>query len=208
MIEIRLFNCDDFEDSLYQELLYSVSKEIQKKLNGFVFIKDRKRSLLGKLMVRKYCIENNMPFDWTDWKIDAFGKPFLSNGLFFNISHSEKYVCVAFSNTCIGVDIEIVKPLKVDGLLHFFHQDEQDYMQSSQGKLDTFYTIWTRKEAYLKAKGVGLSESLNKVSCLSNCIVQEKVWFIHTLEVISGYKTAICTPLAFVNIQIVLNPNL
>ncbi len=67
---------------------------------------------------------------------------------------------VAISDSNVGIDIEFIKPhrSKIDRLLT---EKDIEYISSSAEKDQSFYKIWTGKEAYAKALGTGLSTPLN-----------------------------------------------
>jgi 4'-phosphopantetheinyl transferase len=94
------------------------------------------------------------------------GKPALPssmpNGetLQFNVSHSNDAALMAFAwEMPLGIDIEFIK--KTNNLSaiaqRFFHPQEINAIHSSQD----FFNCWTRKEAFIKALGIGLSFPLN-----------------------------------------------
>jgi 4'-phosphopantetheinyl transferase len=94
------------------------------------------------------------------------GKPELPGcGISFNLSHSASLglLAVARDDMLLGVDVERrdgERPL--DRLAQrFFSPEEAEAYAAlpSEERLDAFYRIWTRKEAYLKALGTGLTFS-------------------------------------------------
>ncbi len=93
------------------------------------------------------------------------GKPFLKDypEFHFNISHSDNLAAVAFSNTSIGVDIEKKRSVNLKIADRFFAADEQKTVTDP----DSFFYVWTRKEALLKQKGEGL-KNITKYSVLKN----------------------------------------
>ncbi len=100
------------------------------------------------------------------------GKPALTNRsrapLFFNLSHSRDLALVAATRSGeIGVDVELVRemPSQADLAERFFHPNEVATLrdlpmdQRSAG----FFNAWTRKEAFLKATGKGISYGIDRV---------------------------------------------
>jgi len=84
------------------------------------------------------------------------GKPFLKEGPFFNISHSQNKIVLALSfHRPVGIDIEYIKPRphyhKI--MKRFFAHEEQNKVESSDHPLETFYDLWTQKEAFIKLMG-------------------------------------------------------
>jgi len=97
------------------------------------------------------------------------GPPHSESGLTFNLSHSETLVVCAVTRTnSIGVDVERVRPIpKLTALTsRFFAPDERSHLDSlpEDDRLTAFFRIWTLKEAYLKALGVGLSQDPSTVT--------------------------------------------
>lgn len=98
-----------------------------------------------------------------------YGKPYLLNNvnnIHFNLSHSSNMAILAITKGAfIGVDIEHVKPLEnlEDLVKRFFSETEQKifFLLPKHMRLTSFYEIWTRKEAYIKAIGKGLSFPLD-----------------------------------------------
>lgn len=96
-------------------------------------------------------------------------KPALSSptGLRFNVSHTHGVALLAFScRRELGVDVEqIRRNLDVDAVgRRFFSAMEQKQLSAFEGeqKYAAFFRCWTRKEAYIKAKGKGLSLPLDQ----------------------------------------------
>lgn len=193
MIEIWICDVTTLEDARISELLLSLPMDMQREVMRYKFAQDQKFKLLGRLMVEQYHKSNNIPFNFNNWKVSSNKKPFISNGKSFNISHSGDFVVAAFSDAEIGVDIEIEKEMEVDSLVSYFHPVEVKQFESSENKLSEFYKIWTRKEAFLKAKGIGLIHGLDKNNCLFNPILEDQKWFVKSLEVVNNYHLAICT---------------
>jgi 4'-phosphopantetheinyl transferase len=86
----------------------------------------------------------------------------------FNLSHAEELALYAF--TCrwrVGIDVERIHPVSdLDTVIkRFFSRREAAELRALPAgrKLDAFFTAWTRKEAYLKAIGDGLTRPLQAV---------------------------------------------
>lgn len=87
----------------------------------------------------------------------------------FNLSHSNDHAVFAITlGREVGVDIEYARPLAdMAGIAHRFFS-RQEYCEfrnvSRNEKLSAFYNCWTRKEAFVKASGNGLSQPLDTFS--------------------------------------------
>ncbi len=104
---------------------------------------------------------------------NAWGKPALEGTAspVFNLSHAKDLALLAVAETGdIGVDVEAVRPSPVverlDLVRRFFSAAEYQALRGldEQAFVSAFFSTWTRKEAYIKAKGLGLSLPLNQFS--------------------------------------------
>jgi phosphopantetheine--protein transferase-like protein len=103
-----------------------------------------------------------------EFNCGLYGKPAISGysrKMFFNLSHSSGVSVLAFDPEHeVGVDIEkIDEEFEYDPIVqHFFTHEERQYIQhSKEAEERRFYEIWTRKEAYLKALGTGITKDLH-----------------------------------------------
>jgi len=98
------------------------------------------------------------------------GKPFLANAsIRFNLSHSSDLALVAVTREReVGIDVERIRPDDdlLDAAEHYFAPVERIALRSlaSEEQCFGFFRCWTRKEAYLKARGDGLSLDLHSFS--------------------------------------------
>ena len=115
------------------------------------------------------------PAEW-QFTVGAYGKPALARplpaeALRFNLTHTTGMVACAVSRDCeIGVDAEsIERHVELVPLARrFFSPAEADELTSfpAAGRQQRFYQYWTLKEAYIKARGAGLSIPLDSFSML------------------------------------------
>ena len=90
---------------------------------------------------------------------DDLGKPYLhGNLLYFNVSHSGKYLAIAISKYPAGIDIQEPKFIK-DGMFRKVVQPEEDCLIGADRQKD-FLRLWTLKESFVKAEGKGLRIAL------------------------------------------------
>jgi 4'-phosphopantetheinyl transferase len=94
------------------------------------------------------------------------GKPFMTGpGIYFNLSHSGKLALIGVSDCEIGIDVEKVRHLESLTEIARRHFSEVEFtaldaLDDTDREL-AFYRCWTRKEAYIKALGEGLSMPLD-----------------------------------------------
>lgn len=99
-----------------------------------------------------YCLLNKIGidvlFDQNDVPYSLFSK--------FSISHSKNYVCVAVADKDIGVDIELIRPFNENLCKKVMNESEMNVFKRIKDKNKCFFEVWTKKEAYVKRKRVGL----------------------------------------------------
>ena len=117
------------------------------------------------------------------------GKPFLDQGeveeaqrVHFNLSDSGDLAIYAFTRGAdLGVDVEILRPMPDAQSIaeHFFAAEEREVLRgvAEARKAQAFFNCWTRKEAYIKAIGEGLSEPLDRFSV--TLLPDEPARFLH-----------------------------
>lgn len=106
------------------------------------------------------------------FQYNARGKPYLSDpldskGLSFNLSHSGDLVLYAITKgRRVGVDVEHIRPMPdlLDIAARTFSHEENHQLKSiaENQRLDAFFNCWTRKEAFIKATGDGVSFPLDQ----------------------------------------------
>jgi len=169
--DIHIWYCDfDLNRDKVEYYSSLLSEDEKQKASRFKFKKDEVCYIISRgilrLLIGSYLRIN--PKD-LNFKYTSFGKPFLTfeNQLKFNVSHSGKMATFAFfKDKEVGVDIEKVKD-DFDVLelaQNFFSKTEIIALekQSKEELSKAFFRCWTRKEAFIKAEGSGLSFPLDK----------------------------------------------
>lgn len=123
---------------------------------------DQVKFILGRAILRvvlSHYLEKNPAEILFD--MNEHGKPFLfGHALQFNLAHSGDYLFIGVTlHQHIGVDVEQVRPY------HNYLSLAKRFFTSSEyaaiNNVDDFYRCWTRKEAFVKAMGAGLSFGLS-----------------------------------------------
>jgi len=149
----------------------SLSIDELEKANKFVFGKDKLSYIISRGTLRKILSKYlNVSPKLIQFGYNQYGKPFIhfpeKGRLKFNLSHSNEYCLIAINKEMeTGVDIEwINKDLEPNDIAHnyFSAQELSNFKSIDKGnQLEAFYKIWTRKEAFIKAIGKGLSIPLD-----------------------------------------------
>ncbi len=162
-------------DSVFAKLRSTLSTMEVERAERFVFEKDRTVYTVAhgalRLLLEHYLQRAASSFEFD---LNAYGKPSLRSGeIEFNLSHSGNIALCAFSkHSKIGVDTEFmrndVNPVELAE--QFFSPHEIKCLQQADplDRLDRFYRCWTRKEAFVKAHGEGLSIPLDSFSVSIN----------------------------------------
>jgi 4'-phosphopantetheinyl transferase len=148
-----------------------LSAEERAHAQRFHFEPDSRRHIIGRGLARTllgHCLV--CPADQVEFEYNRFGKPRLAaslgSSIEFNISHSGELVLVALTpGRAVGIDVERMQSRMATKEIatRFFSPNECRTLFSLAPELQcsAFFSCWTRKEAYLKARGDGLSLPLD-----------------------------------------------
>lgn len=177
--EIHLWYADqaDFQfDALRLRCFDWLNNEDQRRLERYQFDRHKMQLLLSRYLLRCVLSQYRPAIDPGAWQFDSndYGKPSISaqmntHELFFNLSHSADKVVLAVSKfEGVGVDIENnCKDRRVERIAgRYFSAREQHALLDldKDDRLARFYALWTLKEAYIKACGLGLAIPLDQFS--------------------------------------------
>jgi 4'-phosphopantetheinyl transferase len=151
-----------------------LSSDEMNRARQFKFEKDRNRFIAGRGLLRtvlgSYLNAEPAQLDFT---YSPRGKPALKipsghGTLHFNVAHSKDLILIALARACaVGVDVEWIHPISdiEDIATRFFTNREAGELTAlpHDERMTAFFSLWTRKEAYLKATGDGISEMLKDV---------------------------------------------
>jgi 4'-phosphopantetheinyl transferase len=127
------------------------------------------------------------------------GKPHLQDETPFNITHAGDYAVLALSRQSVGVDLELIRPIDWQKIAsRFFHADELAYLERSADPAREFFTIWTLKESFLKAEGLGFSISPAGFAVLpdgerSAKLAEESAYRFKRFGDFPGYCLSVCS---------------
>lgn len=153
----------------------NLSDDERSRMNRFRFQKDQERFTITHACLRDILSRYlSISPDMVRFKTGPFGKPEVSSSMTlepiqFNLSQSEEVALVAVAlGREVGIDVERIKnDVQTANISRrFFSRFEVDSILALPVESQTaaFFACWTRKEAYIKARGEGLSIPLNKFS--------------------------------------------
>ncbi|MGA3092604.1 MAG: 4'-phosphopantetheinyl transferase superfamily protein [Terriglobales bacterium] len=197
----------------YRELLDTAEKEQEPR---FYFARDRQRYLITRALVRTV-LSRYIPIHPKEWifSTTAYGRPDIANAqareacLVFNISHTHSLIVLGVTKRrALGVDVENFRAREVSLEIadrYFAPQEVADLTATPPHQQQyRFFEYWTFKEAYIKARGMGLSLPLDKFSfhyrddhAVAIAIAPELAddsgrWQFWQLRPASEYLVAIC----------------
>ena len=186
-----------------------------RRADRFRFERDRNRFIVARGLLRTILGRyKNIEPDRVQLRYTVHGKPILAStrgelDLRFNTSHSGDLALYAVTlGREVGVDLEHVRPDFGDSRVaeRFFAPGEVAALTriSARGQRDAFFRCWTLKEAYVKARGTGLTIPLNQfdvsqlleepaavLSVNHECRPGASRWSLRQLTSAPGYAAAL-----------------
>ena len=142
-----------------------LSNDERERARRFVFDVHRRRFVACRAWLRRCLAErlDRRP-ESVGFEYGPVGKPALAGGgpVRFNVSHSDRYALLAMTEGAeVGVDIELLRPLSDMAALaaRVFSAGERAVLAQvpADRRVEAFFAGWTRKEAYIKARGEGIA---------------------------------------------------
>ncbi|MFC3800496.1 4'-phosphopantetheinyl transferase family protein [Cohnella sp. GCM10012308] len=129
---------------------YRLQADRDRKLLAESLIRDLLRSRLGRQLSGAVFARNE------------YGKPYIKEApdFHFNLSHSGNWVVCVVHDRPAGIDVEQLLPIDMNAIAsRYFADREQELLFGlpETERLRGFYALWTCKESYMKAEGLGLS---------------------------------------------------
>lgn len=213
LLSIKELLCE--EDILQKSLKY-LDEERRKKAM-LIKVKEKQAQSIGAgLLLQKLVQDYKNEYDYkesqlielVEFKVSALleglsskrelrytlgknGKPYLEDvPVFFSLSHSGEYVFCAASTQEIGADIQIRRSINMQSLVKkYFSEKEKQLLEQmpEREKEKTFYSLWTRKEAYGKLTGEGIAAVLNIDTLALDSQIYWEEW-----QQPDGYGIAVC----------------
>ena len=163
------------ESSTTRALFLTLTPDERERASRFHFQKDREHFIVARGVLRDIL---GRYLDTSPARIrfsyNQYGKPALAqddgaDALRFNISHAHEVALYGFTRgRDIGLDIEFVREdfASLEIAERFFSTDEVSMLRTLPASEQTvaFFNCWTRKEAFIKALGEGLSHPLDRFS--------------------------------------------
>jgi 4'-phosphopantetheinyl transferase len=172
--EVQLWRVDQEaigpDESRWQKVL---SSDESRRASRFHFSRDRQRYAASRALLRMILAgyvgadPAELTFSYSAKEKPSLGGAHAGSGITFNISHSGGIALLAFTRRReVGVDVEQIRDdFDCDGIARRFfsaHEQQQLFVLPAEQRAIGFFRCWTRKEAYIKATGDGLSLPLTQ----------------------------------------------
>jgi 4'-phosphopantetheinyl transferase len=204
----------DLETSSVEALWHTLTAQESARACAFRFPELRRRYVVARGVLRAILARylgadpRAIPI-----RTQSFGKPELAttgphHRLRFNLSHSGDLALYGFAvGRDVGIDVERLSPPRASMAIaeRFLSPSETNALRSLEAdrRHRAFLACWTRKEAYVKAKGLGLAAQLDRfsVSVDPDCAAvrletadgqETSEWSIDALDAGAGFVAAVC----------------
>lgn len=191
-----------------------LSESETQRYQRFVDLEARDQFLIGRAMLRLVLSQHAQvaPRDWV-FGVNDYGRPFVVAPQWpglpcFNLSHTRGVVVLVLSDVPeIGVDVEHVgRSLAFDDLAAgVFSPEERTWLRDRGGEpseRDAFYKVWTMREAYAKARGMGFSlpsqsfsidfdQGVPQLRCHPSSLDQSDRWRLLSMRLPPDYMLAV-----------------
>ncbi|MFD2035765.1 4'-phosphopantetheinyl transferase family protein [Belliella marina] len=214
--EIQIWVIPSFPTMPHQELMELsrnsgfdalISPEDKFSIQKFVLDKGKNRKLMT-ILSRKLILADLLGIESSSLviEIDIFGKPFLPTfrDVHFNVSHSGEFIVLAVGKVPVGIDLEFLDDYFdfYDMVGSIFQDTEKDKIKEDDKPVLKFFDFWTRKEAFLKAIGVGFRISpldikvagKRNVFTLSKIKIDQTGWVCKSGQISPGYFCSLVHP--------------
>jgi 4'-phosphopantetheinyl transferase len=187
-----------------------LSRDEIERASHFRFEHDRSRFIASRSILRQLlslyaaCEPESISLEYDAWGKPALAAKFADSDIRSNLSHSQGLATYAIARGReVGVDVEMLRPNFATRRIaeRFFSRTEVESLRSlpREHQARAFFVCWTRKEAYLKALGRGLSIDLASFDvslrpeerlALPRCVDATR-WSLEAFQPCNGYVGAI-----------------
>ena len=150
-----------------------ITTSVLEKSSRFYHREDAQRYLLARIICRLLLAAyNDLDPSTIVFQKGSFEKPYIKNENqlqipYFNWSHAHNLLVVAISTLEVGIDVEQIRDFDFESVAAAtFTNAEQKFLSTSEKNPEDFFMLWTRKEAVVKATGIGLNDELKQFQVL------------------------------------------
>ncbi|MBI1890861.1 MAG: 4'-phosphopantetheinyl transferase superfamily protein [Burkholderiales bacterium] len=200
-------------ERLSARYLSVLDAEEKERFHRFHFDPDRHHYLAAHVLLR-LTLSRYAPLPPSEWRFvrGSHGKPAIAPDsnlppLCFNLSHTKGLVaCVISLDRECGIDVETIRPMRdMQGVAQTVFSPSEIAWLNSHAEADLprkFFSLWTLKEAYIKAIGLGFSAPVPKISFDMTALRLEigypathdrASWFFHLQQATAMHSLALAS---------------
>lgn len=190
------------DEFLFEQKFNTLNSLRKDKITALKKREDQCRSLAAGVLLQNALEKAGIDDRSVQFQVNEHGKMSIAeySDFYFNLSHSGDYAVCAVADQPVGIDIEKIRGRKEAQLQrlirHVCTEEEKERLMCFDGERleEEFVRIWTKKESYTKAMGMGLQIPFHEVNTL-----QQGFYYLN--ETLEGYmicaatiesKTCIC----------------
>jgi len=193
-----------------KELAQWLSDDEWERARRFHLERDHRRFIAGRGTLREIlgalldAEPAGLKFSYGKFGKPQIAAPVAAHSLHFNVAHSDSIAVYAIAKHELGVDVERIRALDETEKIatRFFSPREKNCLQAlaEDQRQEAFFNCWTRKEAYLKAIGAGLDDSLSQIEVsltpgeaaeLLSTPEDSRPWQLHSLNPAADFVAAL-----------------
>ena len=188
-----------FVDTISQHTMIQhlqlLPEKLKNKLNNINDETSRTKSLVGLMIVGKLLNDQRTGIDIHCLSYDRNGKPLLTNGHNISIAHSGNMVLCCYSaQGAVGLDVEAlgyhIGPLYDE----YLTPKELTALNTDRNPEVAFGKMWVRKEAVLKADGIGLLHPLNELDVTDDTVeLRNNTYYLQDINITPDFVAALAT---------------
>lgn len=182
----------------------SLSAAERERAGRFRFERDRRRFIVARARLRELLgARLGLPPAAVELACGNNGKPALARRCAhehwrFNVSHCDEVAVYAFSRSReVGIDVEAIRPLPAaDAIAAQFFSPRESAAYLAAAPRDrplAFFRCWTRKEALVKALGVGLTVRLHELDVSEGRVGENGAWRLDSFSPLPGFIAALAS---------------
>ena len=193
MAKIAIWLNDHLDTLDVEQALQAVSVQRRMEALRYRYDKDRRQSLAVYLLLCEGLEKEYGITALPQFVFGHHGKPMLKDypDIHFNLSHCREAALCVISDQPVGCDVESVpNELDMDVCRYCYNEEEIADIVASDHPTIAFTILWTKKEAYLKLTGEGLTDDLPS---LFGPAQSEEVSFSTFVAPDKSYVYTICT---------------
>ena len=181
-------------------MLMLMPESLHHRILAYKGWQNRQSRILSKWLLLRLIDHFKLVQTLSDIKYTEFNKPYFSSFNFSTAHSSDLVICAGCLDSEIGLDIEQIKPIHLEDYQEQLTKNEWAFIQNSGDPEYTFYQIWTKKEALLKAIGRGIDIDFASLDVCGETIHYDgKSYFFYPLSIENNYVAFLATSAPFYN---------